>query len=58
MDSPDEIVAKKIVGRLVKENLLLTKDEPRTLKQLTAGMLSEDEWKQVLDKAARGGVKP
>jgi hypothetical protein len=58
MDSPDEIVAKRIVGRLLQERLLLSKDEAKTLKQLTAGTLSGDDWKQLVDRAVREAKKP
>lgn len=58
MDSPNEILAKKIVSRLVQEKLLLPKDEAKALKQLAAGTLPGSDWKLYVDKAARGDKAP
>jgi hypothetical protein len=58
MDSPNQVLAKKIVSRLVQENLLLPKDEAKTLKLLVAGTLSGDDWKLIIENGAKGGKAP
>jgi len=58
MDSPNEILAKKIVIRLVQGKILLPKDEAKTLKLLVAGTLSGDDWKLIIENGAKGGKAP
>lgn len=48
---PDEIVAEKIITRLVKAGLISEQDSSRANIQLASGNLKAEDWRLLAEKA-------
>ena len=54
--TPNEIVADKIMNRLINADLISEQDCQRTRKQLAAGSLKPEDWQLLAEKALERGA--
>lgn len=58
MDTPSQILAGKIIERLVQEKLLAAQDGKKLLPKLAEGKLRAEDWRLPLEMAEAKGSKP
>ena len=58
MNSPSQVLAQKIVDRLVQEKLLLNEDAKRVVAKLAEGSMEAEDWRLAFEKAMDKAAKP
>ncbi len=58
MNSPSQILAQKIVDRLVQENLLLNEDAKQVVAKLAEGGMETEDWRLAIEKAIDKAAQP
>ncbi len=58
MDTPSQILAKKIVDRLVNEGLLTADAAKRIHSKLAEGKLRPEDWRLPIELTCKTEVKP
>lgn len=53
--SPSQVLAERVVQRLLAEGLLATGDGARVQARLTDGALTAEDWRVALEKAVAAG---
>lgn len=57
MNSPSQVLAQKIVERLVAEKLLTANDAKQVLVKLADGSMKAEDWRLAIEKASDKAVK-
>ena len=58
METPDQILAKRIAERLKAEGLLLDEDLAKVESKLFAGTLKAEDWQVAIQKSVDKEVQP
>lgn len=57
MSTPSQDLAKKILEKLIAENLVTPDDEKKLLPKLAEGKMRSEDWKLTIEKGAEKEAK-
>lgn len=53
MSTPAEVLAKKIINKLVAEDLLLERDREKALIKILSGKMKPEDWRLPIEMAVK-----